>query len=89
MPARKVRTKVSDDQAWVQRIKAAKLEERLAKHAKGEIEMSATQVRAAEILLRKIRPDLKAVDHTGETKHVVLTVAEQIKAAENASDSAD
>jgi hypothetical protein len=28
--------------------------------------MSATQIKAAEILLRKVAPDLKAVEHSGE-----------------------
>jgi hypothetical protein len=32
-------------------------------------EMSATQVRAAEILLKKVVPDLSSVEHSGEVAH--------------------
>lgn len=42
---------------------------RLAKHMAGEIELSATQIRAAEILLRKTVPDLSNVEHEGGTEH--------------------
>lgn len=35
--------------------------DQLQRHVSGEIEMTATQVRAAEILLRKVLPDLKVV----------------------------
>lgn len=35
----------------------------------GAIELSATQVRAIEILLRKVAPDMLAVEHTGEITH--------------------
>lgn len=33
----------------------------------GKIEMSSTQIRAGEILLRKVLPDLKAVEVTSES----------------------
>lgn len=39
---------------------------RLQDHALGKVEMSATQVRAAEALIRKSLPDLKSVEWTGE-----------------------
>ena len=52
------------------RIRATQLMRRLAKHALGKLEMSATQIKAAEILLRKVVPDLKAVEHTGTVNHV-------------------
>ena len=41
---------------------------RLRNHVLGRIEMSTTQVRAAEILLRKSMPDLAGVEHSGEVK---------------------
>ncbi len=41
-------------------IDAEKLTKRLGGHALGRIKMTATQVRAAEILLRKVTPDLTA-----------------------------
>lgn len=42
---------------------------RLAKHVLGEDEMTSTQVRAAEILLRKTVPDLSAIEHEGGEEH--------------------
>lgn len=43
---------------------------RLRKHVLGQVEMSATQIKAAEILLRKVVPDVKQVEHTGTVNHV-------------------
>jgi hypothetical protein len=54
-----------------QRIDAAKLLEKLKDHALGECEMSATQVQAARILLGKVIPDMKAIEHSGEVEHKV------------------
>ena len=42
------------------------LANRLSQHVNGEVEMSATQIQAAKILLAKVIPDLKAVEHSGE-----------------------
>ena len=47
-------------------IQTTQLIKRLQDHALGKIEMTATQVRAAEALIRKRLPDLKAIEHTGE-----------------------
>ena len=35
-------------------------------HAFGKLELSLTQLKATEILLRKTLPDLSAVEHSGE-----------------------
>lgn len=51
------------------RIRASMLEKRLISHALGEIELSATQIRAIEILFRKVLPDLAQVEHSGEFTH--------------------
>lgn len=51
-----------------ERIKTSVIADRLSKHVLGQIEMSPTQVRAAEILLRKTVPDLSATELTGELK---------------------
>ena len=45
-------------------IQAGTLVNRLKKHARGEVEMSPTQVRAAEILLDRALPKLSAVEQT-------------------------
>lgn len=52
-----------------ERIKTSVIANRLMKHVLGQLELSPTQVRAAEILLRKCLPDLSAVEHSGETTH--------------------
>ena len=53
--------KIKHDENTRLKIRAAQLINRLTNHANGEVEMSATQVRAIEILLRKILPDLSDV----------------------------
>lgn len=52
---------------WRCKNKAGNLMARVHKHAKGEIEMTNSQLKAAEIYLRKTIPDLSRVDQ--ETKH--------------------
>ena len=56
------------DEKTRQKIQATQLIKRLTSHALGELEkpMEASQVRAAEILLKKTIPDLSNVEHTGE-----------------------
>ena len=44
----------------------------LEDHALGKREMTVSQVKAATVLMNKIMPDLKAVEHTGELRHEVL-----------------
>lgn len=44
------------------KIQASQLINRLTDHALGAIDLSSTQVRAIEVLLRKAVPDLSAVD---------------------------
>lgn len=56
---------------WRERIKSGVILDRLQRHCIGELEMTPTQIRAAEILLRKVIPDLQAVQHSGEVTHSV------------------
>lgn len=53
------------------RIKATLILKKLEEHALGECEMSATQVRAAETLLRKTMPDLQSIQHSGDADNPV------------------
>jgi len=53
------------DQRTREKIQTSQLINRLVSHAKGEAEMTATQVRAAEILLKKALPDLQSVQLSG------------------------
>jgi len=67
MAARTKRTKLDD--TWRSRIQASMLVNRLTEHANAPIDqpvMSDSQIRAAQILLNKVAPDLKAVEMTGE-----------------------
>jgi hypothetical protein len=50
-----------------QRIRVSKIVRRLIDHSMGLNEMSATQIRAAEILLKKAMPDLSAVEYTNQS----------------------
>ena len=66
MPARTRR--INHDEKTRQKIQASQLINRLTNHALGNLEkpMEASQVRAAEILLKKTIPDLSNVEMTGE-----------------------
>lgn len=60
-----------------QKIKTSQLVNRLMQHANGKNEMTVTQIRAAEILLRKTLPDLSAVTLDGD-----LDLTQKIVSAE-------
>jgi hypothetical protein len=63
MAARKIHTTLREE--WKEKIRASMLINRLQDHAFGEVEMSATQLKAAEILLRKVAPDLGRQEVSG------------------------
>jgi hypothetical protein len=63
MAARKRKVTLNDD--WKDKIRAGVLMARLLGHVEGDIEMSATQIKAADILLKKIVPDLARTENTG------------------------
>ena len=50
------------------KIKASQLVTHLQAVALGEKEVTSESLRASEILLRKVLPDLKAIEHSGEVK---------------------
>jgi len=61
---------------WKQKIQASNLITHLGKCAVGEIEMTSQQIKAAEILLKKVMPDLKSVDMAANVNSsVVLTLS--------------
>ena len=47
------------------KIQTSQIVNRLMDHLLGVLELSATQIRAAEILIKKTLPDLQAVEMTG------------------------
>ena len=63
MAARKRKVVLSDE--WKEKIRAGVIMDRLLSHVNGSIEMSSTQVKAADILLKKIVPDLARTEVTG------------------------
>jgi hypothetical protein len=63
MAARINRVKLDD--SWREKIRISMLLIRLEQHALGECEMSATQIKATEVLLRKSLPDLSSVEMSG------------------------
>ncbi len=58
--------KLRHDEETRGRIKASQLINRLTAHALGEVEMTSSAVTAGLGLLKKIVPDLSAVQHSGE-----------------------
>lgn len=52
-----------------ERIKVGMLIKRLSDHVEGKCELTATQVRAAEVLLRKKMPDLSTSHIEGQVIH--------------------
>ena len=70
MPARKTPFL---DQRVREKIQASMLIRALTDCVEGRNKMTSVQVRAAEVLLKKVVPDLAAVEHSGETsvKHVI------------------
>lgn len=67
MAARK--RKIRHDDETRAKIQTSQLINRLTDHVFGKVELSATQVRAAETLLRKTLPDLTATELTGDVNH--------------------
>lgn len=52
-----------------ERIRVGMLVNKLHRHVLKDEPMSPTQVRAAEVLLRKALPDLSSTEHTGLIEH--------------------
>lgn len=63
MATRKI---LSHDTQTREKIRTSQLINRLEKHAFGEVELTQTQVRAIEILIKKTLPDLASIEHTGD-----------------------
>ena len=57
-------TKIRHDENTRLKIQATQLVNRLQDHALGKVDMTPTQGRSAEVLLRKILPDLSSTDIT-------------------------
>lgn len=62
------------------KIKTSQLLNRLSDHALNGLELGPTQVRAIEVLLRKVLPDLQTVQHTGDADNPlkIVTIIELV-----------
>ncbi len=61
--------KLTIDDRTREKIRTTQLLNRLQDHVFGKVELSPTQVRSAEILLKKSMPDLSASDNKTEITH--------------------
>lgn len=70
-----IRKTLSHDTRTREKIQTSQLINRLESHAFGSVELTPTQVKAIEVLLKKTLPDLQAIQHSGdETNPVAHTV---------------
>lgn len=56
---------------WKEKIRIGVILDRLSKHVDGELEMSSTQIKAAEILLKKVVPDVARTEVVGDEEQPV------------------
>ena len=63
MAARKRQVRLSEE--WRERIRSAAILQRLDRAAMGEVDMTPSQLKAAEIVLRKTIPDLNKTELSG------------------------
>ena len=59
---------------WKEKIRVGVLIDRLSKHANGELEMSSTQIKAADILLKKMVPDVARTEIVGDDDQPIQMV---------------
>jgi hypothetical protein len=77
MAARIRKTTLSD--SWKEKIRTTMLINRLNSHIFEDVEISPTQMKAIEILLKKVAPDLKAVEVSGnEDSPLAITSIERV-----------
>jgi hypothetical protein len=62
MPARLRKTHQEDVRT---KIQTSQLINRLSDHGLGKLDLSPTQVRSIEVLLKKTLPDLQSIEHSG------------------------
>jgi hypothetical protein len=66
--------KLAHDDFTRTKIQTSQLINRLTGHVLGDVKMSATQVRAAEVLLRKSMPDLAQIHGGGDDEKLVIEI---------------
>lgn len=73
MPARYVPMSLSKVDRARDRIRATHLIDRLQAHVMGLVALESSQIRAAEILLKKVMPDLQATELSTADGNPVIT----------------
>lgn len=86
MAARK--NKPLHDDRTKERIRASQLLNRLNDFVNGKCELSAAQVQAARVVIGKIIPDLKAIEHTGKDGGPISLTAVEWRVVDPAARSA-
>ena len=56
---------------WKEKIRVGVILDRLSKHVDGEVEMTGTQIKAADILLKKVLPDVARTEIAGDDENPV------------------
>ena len=72
------RLRKNHDAETRKRIQTSQLINRLHNHALGKNKMITTQVRAAEVLLKKVLPDLQVTQLTGDPDKPLISQVKQI-----------
>lgn len=81
------------DQQWREKIQVGPILTKLQDHIQEKCELSSTQIAAAKILLGKVMPDVKQVEHTGKDGEalpaiqVTFVAAPEEKAIEHQAES--
>jgi len=86
MAARKRKVQLTD--SWKDGIRVSMLMGRLYGHALGDNDMSQSQIKAAQIVLAKLVPDLNRAEHTGKDGGPMETVT-RIELVDMDGDSSD
>ena len=60
------------------KIRATALVKRLQQHVFGEVEMTPSQIKAAETLLKKILPDLQSVEMVADIEAAISEVRKTV-----------
>ncbi len=66
--------RVELDKQWRERIQTSMLLNRLQNHVAGKLKLTATQIKAAEILLRKSVPDLSSTTIGGDPDNPLAVI---------------
>jgi len=63
------RIRAEQNELQREKIQTTQIVKRLYSHVLNEVKMTSTQIRAAEILLRKTMPDLSSIEQQIEVEH--------------------